>query len=64
MVTFKITHARRSGFCVEGIRQFCDQHDLSYRELVRHGITDDKLRELGEDALVDMMLEVKKEEDT
>lgn len=55
MSVFNITDARRSGFCVEGIRDFCDKHGLDYKQVIKNGITEEQLREFEEIALIDIM---------
>ena len=33
-----ITHCRRAGWCMRGVRTYCDHNDLDFRRLLREGL--------------------------
>lgn len=59
MTVFTITDAREAGFCVDGIRDFCDKHGVSYREFIHNGVTDEQLQALGETGILEKLEEVR-----
>lgn len=61
MTIYTITDARRAGFCVEGLRDFAEQHNLSYRDFIRNGIDRDVLLGLGEIEIVNMLEKARSE---
>lgn len=55
MTRFTITDARRAGFCVEGLREFAEKHNLSFYDFVRNGMDEQTLIDLGEEGIVEMI---------
>jgi len=47
---------RAAGFCAAGIREFCAEHALDYRELLRSGLPFDVLEPIG-DAMVNNLIQ-------
>lgn len=39
MTRVTIKHVRKLGYCVSGVRAWCDQHGFDFRKLVREGYT-------------------------
>lgn len=60
MTTYTITDAREAGFCVEGIREFCEKHNVPFRDFIRNGVTDDFLIEVGEAGVLEKLEEARR----
>lgn len=43
-----ISDARALGFCVRGVKQFCDDNGLNFREFCRHGLPADAFEQTGD----------------
>lgn len=58
MKTYTVTDAREAGFCVEGIRDFCEKHNVPFRDFIRNGVTAEFLVEVGEIGILEKLEEV------
>ena len=61
-----ITDLRRAGFCARGIYETVKSHGWSrqeFQKFIRDGKTIAELRKLGEDALLDRVIESKRRAD-
>lgn len=57
-----ITDVRRAGFCVLGLREWCDTHDVNLRKLVTEGIPESEYQHI-DDANLELILRIKSEND-
>lgn len=58
-----ITDIRRAGFCARGIYDLAKRHGWTredFQNFIRNGKTVSELKELGEDALLDRVIENKR----
>lgn len=46
MVTIKLKHCRKAGYCLDGIKQFCALKGFSFPDLVKKGLEFDENEQL------------------
>lgn len=54
-VLVRVSDARELGFCVRGIKQFCDENGLSFRELCKNGLPAAVLEQTGDERAVKLV---------
>lgn len=64
MTKITINDARKAGFCVAGLRDFAEKHNLDLRDFVKNGIEESVLIDLGEAGIVDRIREVRAKEES
>ena len=52
-----IEHAREAGYCIDGMRLFAKQHNLSLRDFIKHGMDEQDMRKLN-DCMANKVIEV------
>ncbi len=57
-----INDLRRASLCVSGLRNWCAERDIDFRDFVKNGILVEDARKLGEDAIIDRVLEIKEQQ--
>ncbi len=56
MIKVTVADIRQAGFCVSGIKQFCQQHNIDFRELIKDGIDITELEHI-DDIMVKQVIE-------
>lgn len=51
-----VQHCRELGYCLRGVRQFCDQGGIDFRDFVKNGFPLEKAREMN-DGRVNRLIE-------
>ena len=56
-VIVKVEHARKMGYCLPVVREFCALHNIDYKRFIKEGIPLDEVKHI-KDAMLQKVLDL------